>query len=372
MEQINAGTLKLMKFPAGSHINAGKTDFGVNSGEQVFDALLEQKTEEVRTEVVNQRRESTKKYEHEERAETVKTEKPSGSKNEQKENYDAAREALASQMAWNIRRDVSELLVSRPTGDVSIQQPMIFATNDIPMQPLGEMMLAQLSGEAQQISEDAMMSMLPNFEPEQMAELTSQFEAMVQVKEMDTPAVEVSLDPDDGAEESGAALLGEPLFETLELGTIKVAEAPEAPKETEQLTGQLNAKLIQMLENGETKMQLQLEPIELGKLTIELTRDSDGNLSILLNAERAETRGLLERNMHTLHEALDQRGQQNVQIHVDRSDESQRQDNQQRDFHDGSNNRQNEQQHREQKNSGENFLQQLRLGLIPIEDEEEL
>ena len=78
--------------------------------------------------------------------------------------------------------------------------------------------------------------------------------------------------------------------------------------------------------------------------------------------------------MTGLQEALAERGQQNVQITVNQNEESQRQDNnanQRNDFQDGSNGRQSEQRRRDDHRSGEDFLQQLRLGLIPIEEEDE-
>ena len=121
-------------------------------------------------------------------------------------------------------------------------------------------------------------------------------------------------------------------------------------------------------------MQIQLEPVELGKLTIELTRSEDGTLSVLLDAEKAQTRGLLEKHMGTLQETLAERGQKVAQIIVERGEEAQRQDNQQReDFNDGRNGQQQqqEQQRRDDRREGLDFLQQLRLGLIPLEDEED-
>ena len=62
-----------------------------------------------------------------------------------------------------------------------------------------------------------------------------------------------------------------------------------------------------------------------------------------------------------------------VQITVEHNEESQRQDNQQReDFYDGRNGQHGEQQQRrDDRRGGADFLQQLRLGLIPLEDEEE-
>ena len=59
----------------------------------------------------------------------------------------------------------------------------------------------------------------------------------------------------------------------------------------------------------------------------------------------------------------------NVQIEVNRGEEAQRQTNQQQDLQDGRSSNHQEQQRRQQERSGEDFLQQLRLGLIDLQEE---
>ena len=113
---------------------------------------------------------------------------------------------------------------------------------------------------------------------------------------------------------------------------------------------QIGDKLTETLANGETRVELQLTPDHLGKITIELTQSSDGALHVSLFAENSQTKVMLERDMAGLQGLLNQNVRQDVQVEV-----SQQQENR------GQEQRQNRQQ-------GEDFLDQLRLGLITPEE----
>lgn len=380
MEQINAGILKLMQIPGAAHMNGTKTDFGADRGDVTFDVLLEQKTNEVRTEVVNDRRkpDSTEK---ETGKEEVKTEKTPAAGKDEEENYDVAREAASAQIVWLMGQNAQELLVPEQENVASIEQPMLIVETDEPIANPGEIEIPQLMSEIQTVAELPTEELVSAAEgeliPEQTVEsvqqtVEPQIETNVSGQGTEEPVVELKVSRNDADEKTGEAAVETPLFEDVEAAPIKVAEAPERTRESEPVERQVTEKLTNLLSSAETRVEIQLEPLELGKLTIELTHSTDGTLNILLSAENAQTRGLLERHMGSLQEALIERGQQSVQITVDRGEESQRQDNQQNNnFQDGSNGRQSEQHRRNDQRSGEDFLQQLRLGLIPVEDEEE-
>lgn len=382
MEQVNAGIVKLMNLTGNSHVNGNLADFGAKR-EPIFDVLLEQKNRQAHPEVVSDRR----KNEDPEKIPTKEVEaekKTAAVKEGEEETCDVAREVAAAQMVWLVAPNAADLRIPGAQKDVmTIEQPLIIGINDEPSAVLTEEVLAQFAGNIPVIGEmpEGEVAIVAEEElmPEQIIEAIpeegqTELETNVGEQQTEDVSVEIRVTEGDSEEISAEAAVAEtPLFEEVEAAPIKVAEAPERTEKAPEVEKQVADKLVSAFESGETKVEIQLDPVELGKLTIELTRNTDGTLNILLNAENIETRGLLERHVSGLQEALAERGQNSVQITVDQSEESQRQDNgnQRNDFQDGSNGRQSEQRRRDDHRSGEDFLQQLRLGLIPIEEEEE-
>ena len=96
--------------------------------------------------------------------------------------------------------------------------------------------------------------------------------------------------------------------------------------------------------------------------------------SVELTAHNADTRGLLERHAGDLQGMLAGRTQQNVEVNVQRQQESQQDQNQQHQHnYDGHNGHAQDGQERRRQHqehtSPEDFMQQLRLGLIPTDGE---
>ena len=98
-----------------------------------------------------------------------------------------------------------------------------------------------------------------------------------------------------------------------------------------------------------------------------MTTGEDGKLVVVLHAENRDTQNLLSKDMSRLAELLGRESQQEVRVEVPRQEESQRQDlyeqqqEQQR--------QRQQEQRRRRETGGEDFLQQLRLGLIPMDGE---
>lgn len=166
--------------------------------------------------------------------------------------------------------------------------------------------------------------------------------------------------------------IAEPLFHDVEAAPVKVAnaKAPEQTEMGEQVKSQVTEKVTAALQQGESQVQLQLNPEYLGHVTVELTRGTDGTLSVVLHAERLQTQGLLEKHMGGLQELLSANGRETVVVEVQRQQESQQSAN--FDYNGSSGNGkqgqpQQEQQQRHPQHT-ENFLQQLRLGLVPLEE----
>ena len=183
--------------------------------------------------------------------------------------------------------------------------------------------------------------------------------------------------PAEGAEQDGDAadtpeegMAEAPVFRDVREIPVKVGEAPatEGAREVP-VEDQVGHKLTEALAAGETRVELQLTPENLGKVTVEVTLHEDGALHIALHAENSQTRSLLERSTDSLMAMLGRETRQEVQVEVPRQQESQQQN-----FYDGRQGherqgRQQQEQRQEQRGGSEDFLHQLRLGLIPGDGE---
>ena len=129
----------------------------------------------------------------------------------------------------------------------------------------------------------------------------------------------------------------------------------------------MDTQLAQALQTGETMVRIQLTPENLGEVTVEITQTADGALRIALSAHNDSTRGLLERHASDLQGMLSNRTEQSVEVSVQRQQESQQNQNQQHNYDGHNGHAQDGQERRRQQRehtSPEDFMQQLRLGLI--------
>ena len=157
---------------------------------------------------------------------------------------------------------------------------------------------------------------------------------------------------------------GTPVFEEVKAVPVKVGEAPKAAETEAPVEKQIAPKLKEALQNGETRVELQLTPENLGKVTVEMTWSKDGTLAVQMHAENRGTQDLLAKSTNELAQLLGREAQQEVRVEVPRQEESQRQDlyeqqqEQQR--------QRQQEQRRRRETGGEDFLQQLRLGRIGL------
>lgn len=185
-------------------------------------------------------------------------------------------------------------------------------------------------------------------------------------------AVEVPVDDvEERTEEAPAETT--PLFEDVRAVPVKVAEAPakEEAAETRNIGEQIGKQLIQITSvTGEANGQsvtIHLDPANLGRLRIEVSLSEDGLLRVTLTAENSRTAGLLDRHSGELAGLLGRYVERDVQVEVPRQENQHREDL----YDQQQNSQQHHQQERrqEQKESGEDFLHQLRLGLIPVDED---
>ena len=131
----------------------------------------------------------------------------------------------------------------------------------------------------------------------------------------------------DEPEQKPAYFAETPVFQEVSDIPIKVGETEtvEQPGEARPLEIQLGEKLTQVLKQGESKVELQLEPRNLGRVQVEMTWDQEGTLRVSMYAENSRTRTLLEQDLAGLRSVLSQNTQQEVRVEVSRQQESQQQ-----------------------------------------------
>lgn len=171
---------------------------------------------------------------------------------------------------------------------------------------------------------------------------------------------------------------GEPqvLFHDVEAAPIKVSEsaAPEQSSPATNVEQQVTYGLSRALQQGESRIQIELTPESLGSVRVEITHMADGAIHVALSAENSQTRSLLERHAGNLQSILGSQGQGPVQVEVQRPQENQQhqQGGNPYEGHNGQNGQPQQEerrQHNRHSESGQDFLHQLRLGLIPAEGE---
>ena len=160
------------------------------------------------------------------------------------------------------------------------------------------------------------------------------------------------------------------LFHEVEAAPIKVGETGEAreTREVPDVETQVDTGLAEALASGESRVEIRLDPENLGSVKVEITRTVEGTIRVALSAENSQTRSLLEKHAANLQNALGARTQDEVRVEVQKQAESQRQDENPYEGHNGHAHQQQEQRRREQGGNRGDFLQRLRLGLIPEED----
>lgn len=210
-------------------------------------------------------------------------------------------------------------------------------------------------------------------------ELPQTIQAPEASRKTEDRSVEVKVETGDAGAQAAESVEGEetvelqggvvetPVFEDVKAVPVKVGEAPKAAETEQPVEKQIAPKLSEALQNGETRVELQLTPENLGKVTVEMTWSKDGTLVVQMHAENRSTQDLLSRSTTELAQLLGRENQQEVRVEVPRQEESQRQDlyEQQQEHHQ----RRQQEERRKRQSGGEDFLQQLRLGLIPLNGE---
>ena len=164
------------------------------------------------------------------------------------------------------------------------------------------------------------------------------------------------------------------IFHDVKAAPVKVGEV-ERPQETEEpdVAQQLDGQIGLAIERGDSHVTVRLNPENLGEVTVQISMKDNGILSVALNAKNDATRALLDRHSDNLQQLLSSRVRETVEVDVQRQSESQQGQNQQHQNYDGRNGHAQDGQERRRRQqeptSSQDFMQQLRLGLIPTDGE---
>lgn len=157
-----------------------------------------------------------------------------------------------------------------------------------------------------------------------------------------------------------------PVFGEIESVPVKVADPPPVVDTAKPDMAQDLADTVQLnLVNIGDKVEIRLEPKNLGTITIELT-NVNGKLGLAIHAETSRTVELLTRHAGELGALVEDRTGREVTIQVQQNQQSEQPN-------DGRHGQQQEQQPRQQhqpqrqRDEQEDFIQRLRLGLIGLD-----
>ena len=158
----------------------------------------------------------------------------------------------------------------------------------------------------------------------------------------------------------------QPLFREVEHMPVKVGDTTALDTTAPQFDNQLADTLDTALADGVQRLELKLTPENLGTVVVEMTRNPDGALHIVLRAETEQAARLLNDHSHSLGMLLQNSAQGEVRVEVPQPQQSEQQPWKQPDQNGGQQQGgegQPQRQHREERSTAD-FLSQLRLGLL--------
>lgn len=401
MEQVQTGVLAMMQAIAVPQVGAGSDKGSGQTGSSEFRKLLEKQTQGSQPEA---RKEPAKtEAPKAETPETAATKSEAAGKPSQnapvknQQQQDAAtqeRMMLAAMQTVQLPVDTVEVPTESQGELVAAVTPEFLLTPEqssgqtAQADPQGngllEAMPDQAAAEAQPEGQLISDVVSPEAGPEVQTQ-PQQAQPHTEAPVVEAPrtnavpeaeAVEVS--EDDGTEPllEEAPAEPQPLFHDVEAAPIKVSEstAPQESSPAGNVEQQVTNGLTQALQQGESRVQIELTPDSLGNVRVEIVHTADGGIHVALSAENSQTRSLLERHADNLQSILGSQTQGQVQVEVQKPQESQQNQQQQENPYDGHNGnngqpQQEQQQRRQNRGNTEDFLHQLRLGLIPAEVE---
>lgn len=163
-----------------------------------------------------------------------------------------------------------------------------------------------------------------------------------------------------------APVAEQPLFREVESTPVKVGDAAPLDTTAEDFDAQAAKTIAQALEKGSQKVELKLSPANLGNVTVELTRTAEGVIHVVLTAEREQAMKLLTDHAGQLGNLLQSNTGADVRVEVPQNQQGRQA------WQEGQNSQQQGQHQQQHQQNGQqeqdSFLQQLRLGLIGLDE----
>ena len=150
---------------------------------------------------------------------------------------------------------------------------------------------------------------------------------------------------------------------------IKVGDGDTLDATEPEFDTKLAKQIVTASDHGQQNVTVQLTPEHLGKITIEMSKNDNGLLNVVLRTENEHTAHLLREQTSVLSNLLQHGGQDEVRVQVAQPQEAEtqwKQPDQEQNGH----NQQSQQQQKGKRDETEQFLQQLRLGLLTQSEEE--
>ena len=164
-----------------------------------------------------------------------------------------------------------------------------------------------------------------------------------------------------------------PVFGNVSAAPVKVALPQtepieiEAPDAAEDLAGRIEDLLDEEIDKS---VEFTLVPESLGKITVQIAHGQDGTLHVLLSASTERAAAILERHTGSLQNLLTTNGRTQTHIEVRGNEESQRQFLNPNGENNQGRQQQGQQRRQQIEHRTQDFVQQLRLGLIGRDQDE--
>lgn len=294
----------------------------------------------------------------------------------------AAMQAAAGNLTYVQVLDIA-LVQESPNGLqlVSVQDVTQQAANPVNAanaaveQPVAANGMAQQASAQQQLPEQqAAVQQSPVQQAETQAEpvevQTVQAKPESQQAQTETFAQTAQDDSSDPDAQAAVTTAQQPFFSDTENMPVKVGNGDTIDTQQPDFDAKLTQNVEKALSQGEQRVEIRLNPENLGSVVVEMTRSQDGSLHVVLYTETESAARLLSEHSSTLGLMLQNNNQGEVRVEV-RQPQQENQQWQHPDQDDGQNHGGQQREQQEHRQSTEDFLQQLRLGLFSVETQDD-
>ena len=294
----------------------------------------------------------------------------------------AAMQAAAGNLTYVQVLDIA-LVQESPNGLqlVSVQDVTQQAANSVNAanaaveQPVAANGMAQQAAAQQQLPEQqAAVQQSPVQQAETQAEpvevQTVQAKPESQQAQAETFAQTAQDDSSDPDAQAAVTTAQQPFFSDTENMPVKVGDGDTIDTQQPDFDAKLTQNVEKALSQGEQRVAIRLNPENLGSVVVEMTRSQDGSLHVVLHTETESAARLLSEHSSTLGLMLQNNNQGEVRVEV-RQPQQENQQWQHPDQDGGQNHGGQQREQQEHRQSTEDFLQQLRLGLFSVETQDD-